>query len=108
MADLIQLRRDTAANWTSVNPVLADGEAGIEKDTNKFKVGDGSTAWNSLPYQIGGADLSYDAETRLLSSSSGDDVTLPLVSGSNDGLMAAADKTKLDGTSALFFASYFV
>jgi hypothetical protein len=100
MADLIQLRRDTAANWASVNPVLADGEAGIEKDTKKFKVGDGSTTWNSLLYQIGDTDLSYNTETRLLSSSSGDDVTLPLASESSDGLMAVADKTKLDGIEA--------
>jgi len=52
MADRIQIRRDTAANWTSVNPTLAQGELGVETDTNKFKVGDGSTAWTSLDYLI--------------------------------------------------------
>jgi hypothetical protein len=46
----IQLRRDTAADWISTNPVLALGEIGIETDTVKIKIGDGSTAWNSLPY----------------------------------------------------------
>jgi hypothetical protein len=46
----IQLRRDTAANWTSTNPTLAAGEIGFETDTNKFKIGDGSTAWISLAY----------------------------------------------------------
>lgn len=50
MADIIQIRRDTAANWTTVNPVLADGEIGLEKDTGYWKVGDGSTAWGSLQY----------------------------------------------------------
>lgn len=45
-----QLRRDTAANWTAANPVLLDGEMGYEKVTLKFKVGDGTTAWNSLAY----------------------------------------------------------
>lgn len=50
MALQIQLRRDTAANWTSSNPTLAQGELGIETDTNKFKIGNGSTAWNSLAY----------------------------------------------------------
>lgn len=50
----IQLRRGTAAQWTSVNPVLASGEMGIETDTNKFKFGDGVTAWNSLDYVITG------------------------------------------------------
>lgn len=39
----IQLRRDTAANWVSANPVLRAGEIGIETDTLKFKIGNGST-----------------------------------------------------------------
>ena len=43
-------RRKTAANWTSANEVLLDGEIGIETDTRKLKFGDGATAWNSLPY----------------------------------------------------------
>lgn len=38
------LRNDTAAKWTEVNPVLLKGEVGIESDTKKMKVGDGSTA----------------------------------------------------------------
>ena len=50
MADIIQLRRDTAANWTSANPTLANGEQGYETDTGKMKIGDGSTAWASLSY----------------------------------------------------------
>jgi Major tropism determinant N-terminal domain len=49
-ATLSQLRRDTAANWTSSNPVLAAGEIGFETDTNKFKIGDGTTAWTSRSY----------------------------------------------------------
>lgn len=50
MAVQIQLRNDTASNWTSVNPTLARGELGIEIDTNKLKIGDGTTEWNDLPY----------------------------------------------------------
>ncbi len=46
----IQLRRDTAANWTTANPVLAAGEVGIESDTAKLKIGDGATAWTTLGY----------------------------------------------------------
>jgi len=46
----IKLRRDNAATWTSVNPVLAEGEVGVELDTRKAKVGDGVTPWNSLAY----------------------------------------------------------
>lgn len=54
MANKIQLRRDTSANWTRVNPVLDDGEPGLEIDTNKVKYGDGNTVWNSLDYALGG------------------------------------------------------
>lgn len=50
MAVQIQLRNDTAANWTSANPTLAAGEMGIETNTLKFKIGNGSTAWTSLAY----------------------------------------------------------
>ena len=52
MANRIQLRRDIGANWASVNPVLAQGEVGIETDAVpiQIKVGDGVTAWNSLSY----------------------------------------------------------
>lgn len=53
MAIQIQLRRDTAANWTSGDPTLASGEAGVETDTLKFKIGDGSTAWIALAYAGG-------------------------------------------------------
>lgn len=55
MAVQIQLRRDTAANWTSANPTLAAGEVGIETDTGKLKIGTGATAWNSLAYGPAGA-----------------------------------------------------
>jgi hypothetical protein len=50
----IQLRRGTAASWTSANPTLAAGEFGFETDTGKAKIGNGSTAWNSLAYSITG------------------------------------------------------
>jgi hypothetical protein len=50
MATRIQFRRGSAASWTSANPTLAQGELGIELDTDQFKIGDGILAWNSLPY----------------------------------------------------------
>lgn len=60
MADKIQIRRDTAANWTSANPTLAQGEIGFETDQNKAKIGDGSTAWTSLAYFAAGASITVD------------------------------------------------
>jgi len=50
MSVIIQLRRDSSSNWTSENPVLAEGEVGLVLDTGQYKIGDGSTAWNSLSY----------------------------------------------------------
>ena len=60
----IQLRRDDAATWTSTNPTLYEGEIGIETDTGKIKIGDGTTTWTGLGYFSGvtsgtaGGDLS--------------------------------------------------
>lgn len=54
MAVKIQLRRDTATNWTTDNPILADGEPGWETDTNQIKIGDGVSVWSALPYEFGG------------------------------------------------------
>jgi hypothetical protein len=50
MANLIQLRRDIAANWADLNPKLEQGEVGVELDTNRIKIGDGIQFWNTLPY----------------------------------------------------------
>jgi hypothetical protein len=52
---IIQVRRDTAANWTSNNPILATGELGFETDTGLFKIGRNDTDWTSLAYaQVAG------------------------------------------------------
>ena len=66
MAVIIQLRRDTAANWTSNNPTPAAGELCIETDTDYYKIGDGATAWTSLGYSSlpsGSAPLASTAFT---------------------------------------------
>lgn len=59
MTTRIKLRRDTAANWTTANPILAAGEPGLETDTGKIKYGDGVTAWDSLTHA--GGDLLVNA-----------------------------------------------
>ena len=48
MANRIQLRRDTTANWANVNPILSDGEMGYDINTNEIRIGDGSTDWTGL------------------------------------------------------------
>lgn len=58
MATRMQQRRGTSEQWTTVNPVLAEGEIGLETDTNKFKIGNGTTAWATLGYaSLSSADL---------------------------------------------------
>lgn len=53
MAKTIKLRRDTAANWALINPVLSAGEPGLDTDALKVKYGNGVSAWNDLPYGTG-------------------------------------------------------
>ena len=48
---LIKHRRDTKANWAAANPILDDGEPGVETDTNRTKIGNGVSTWNQLGYQ---------------------------------------------------------
>jgi hypothetical protein len=49
---VIKLRRDTTTNWSTDNPVLAEGETGWDTDLLRVKLGDGVTAWNDLPYAV--------------------------------------------------------
>lgn len=57
----IQLRHDTAANWANKNPVLKEGEIGVETDTNKMKIGNGTLDYNHLAYFGGTEENSYAA-----------------------------------------------
>jgi hypothetical protein len=68
MADMIQIRRDTAANWTAANPILAQGELGAETDTSKIKIGDGSAVWSALSYLIDAGDYLTASSTTTLTN----------------------------------------
>ena len=50
MANKMQIRRDSATNWTSTNPTLSQGEMGYELNTGKLKIGNGIDAWVDLDY----------------------------------------------------------
>lgn len=66
----MQLRRDTGVNWTAANPILAQGEVGVDTTVQKFKLGTGSISWSSLPYYAGdlsGALLSANRLSELSS-----------------------------------------
>ena len=83
------IRRDTAANWTAANPTLSAGELGGETDTGKLKLGNGSTAWNSLAYQ--GGVTSVNGETGVVTG---------IVTTSDSGTVTSAmiaDNTIVNG-----------
>jgi len=50
MAFRIQIRRDTSVRWSTTNPILLEGEMGLDLTLNCLKIGDGVTPWNTLPY----------------------------------------------------------
>ena len=52
-----KLRNGTAAEWTAANPVLLVGEIGVETDTRRYKIGDGTTAWAGLSYYVDGVAI---------------------------------------------------
>lgn len=104
----IQLRRDTAANWTSANPTLGLGEFGYETDTGRLKLGDGSTAWSSLRIWTPPAPTALtDAATitvNALANSSfrvtlGGNRTLGNPTGARDGQMIVFELAQ-DGTGS--------
>ena len=81
---LIQVRRGTAATWTSTAPTLSAGEWGYETDTGKVKIGDGSSGWASLPYlAIGGTDTFTQTEIEELAR---DAVGAALTEGTGVGI----------------------
>lgn len=80
MAVQIQLRRGTASEWTSANPILSQGEFGYESDTTKFKVGNGTASWTELGYALGGGALTEaTASATYLSISDALDTYTPLI-----------------------------
>ncbi len=79
MASIIQIRRDTASNWSSANPTLAQGELGLETDTLKVKAGTGSANWASLSYLIdtgGYVTATYSGNVAITGSLAGDNIKL--------------------------------
>lgn len=90
----IQVRRGTAASWTSTNPTLAAGEVGFETDTGKFKIGTGSTVWTGLGYATV-LPSNFAAKGDLLVATGAGTFTAQAVGSNNQVLMA--DSTQADG-----------
>ena len=100
MADRVLQRHDTAARWQQYNPVLAEGEIGIITDGAKgYKIGDGKTPWNSLPFPANPANVvqeTGDSESAVMSQRSvsenfvnKEDVVNDLTTGGADKALSA-------------------
>lgn len=106
----IQLRNDTAAKWASVNPKLAKGEIGIEIDTNKIKIGNGTDLWNALPYfggelKVDGKSIQLVDGTLSLKGVGDAGVGYTLVSDGQGGVTwSKPSETTVEGLSALITA----
>jgi len=84
----IQLRRDTSANWTSNNPILAAGEVAFTSDVfytstdqQRFKIGDGVQTWSQLDYVPEGGASAYP-----------ENLFLTVVNKTGDNLLASGYK----------------
>jgi hypothetical protein len=87
MATRMQQRRGTQSQWDTANPTLAAGEIGFETNNNRFKIGDGATAW---------ADLDYFANSAALSD---------LLDGAPDALNTLNELAAAIGDDAAFFST---
>lgn len=96
----INQRRDTAANWTSADPVLQLGEVGWETDTRKSKLGDGVTEWTALLYTA--ADVILTAsDIGLGDVDDTSDLDKPISTATQAALDLKADLGDLTGMAPL-------
>ena len=107
MATIFKIRRDTASNWASENTVLSAGEMGLDQTNNFIKMGDGTTAWNSLAQftqnienveDLVGAMFASNTETFI-------SVTYNDSDGSVDFVVPVKDEDNMASDSATFLAT---
>jgi len=117
MTTRIKLRRDTAANWVSNNPILALGETGFETDTRMMKLGDGATHWNNLKYgvtgdmRISGTTIASDTDIKFSSHSGlrkNWALTVNALSSPTDPIEAWTDAVAYDSLGNAFVAGWYV
>lgn len=93
----IQLRNDKATTWVEKNPVLLKGEMGIEVDTGKIKIGDGTKAWNELNY----SGVDENAIKSIINSNRDKVSVLTLTEDKTDADMLATIATPVQGDMAV-------
>jgi hypothetical protein len=104
MAVQIQMRRGTASQWQSSNPTLASGEWGLETDTDKFKIGNGTDAWNSITTYsslgIGTAGGTFAGTVNFGADGTGQDVNFySLTGGDHMKWDASEEQLIIEGTN---------
>lgn len=92
----IQIRRDTANNWSTNNPILAAGEIGFDLTNGKHKIGDGLNNWSSLPYFV----LDNEIDVTALTTRIGDLETAVGTGGSVDSKISSAIATAVAGITS--------
>lgn len=96
----IKFRRDTSANWTSVNPIPAQGEPCYETDTGKLKIGNGSDSYTTLPYVSDGGgssgDLPIATATTLGGIKVGNNLTITADGTLSASVAGTTDYTQLE------------
>lgn len=99
MANKIQIRRDTTANWTASDPILSQGELGLDTTLNKIKIGDGTSNWSDLSFYFGDpTSLINGSHTVALNSTGG--VNFPTLSVDiHNGGVQSAQVLKFDKAS---------
>lgn len=86
------MRRDTEANWTTNHPTLAEGEMGLELDTNRWKIGNGTDEWDALPY----SNQIFSGPSTIADSSSGTALKITQTGSGNSFLVE--DGSSVDDT----------
>ena len=103
----IILRNDTTSNWTTKDPVLKEGELGVENGTNKFKIGDGTSKWSELGYA--GGDEAKNFEVVPTGAEENDIQAIVRVVGSSEvhtGDTAIVKRGIGDGTAKMSYTAY--
>jgi RNA polymerase sigma factor (sigma-70 family) len=98
MATRMQQRRGTASAWLSANTVLTAGELGYETDTGQFKIGDGTTAWLTLPYFKDTLDLDIAGKAPINSPTFTGTVVLPSTTSIGD--VSSSELAVLNGITS--------
>lgn len=100
MRATVKLRRGTSAQWAAKNPILSEGETGLDLSNGRIKIGDGKTPWNSLQYE--GGESATTSPSQNLSFSNANGVTF----GQNGSTITASVQTNYQ--SAGSYQSAFV